>query len=71
MVRPGTTNGQTVDFAQVPTSITFIAGHRCTFIIYATRRHSRPIKSSSRHRDTMSSTNLPGTVKPAFSGRLP
>jgi hypothetical protein len=32
----GTRSGQTVSFAQVPTSITFVAGHKYTFVVYAT-----------------------------------
>jgi YVTN family beta-propeller protein len=33
---PGTKSGQTVSFAQVPTPITFAAGHTYTFALYAT-----------------------------------
>jgi sugar lactone lactonase YvrE len=35
---PGTKSGQTVSFAQVPTPITFAAGHTYTFALYATAR---------------------------------
>jgi hypothetical protein len=33
---PGKVDGQTVSFAQVPTALTFEAGHKYTFVVYAT-----------------------------------
>jgi DNA-binding beta-propeller fold protein YncE len=33
---PGTRSGQTVSFAQVPTAISLMAGHKYTFVVYAT-----------------------------------
>jgi DNA-binding beta-propeller fold protein YncE len=64
---PGTRSGQSVSFARVPTPLTFEAGHRYTFVVYATTSDARLLYVANAAANSITAYTLPaqGNVAPA------